>query len=68
MNNVHKDTKDLVYVMITLGTNKSGGDTAFYDGVKMTDLGIRAHVLKRIHGRIIFGPFERCFHESYIWR
>ena len=34
MNNVHKDIKDLVSVIITLGKYISGGDTVFYDGVK----------------------------------
>ena len=31
LNHVHKDTKDLVSVIITLGKNISGGDTVFYD-------------------------------------
>ena len=33
----------------------------FYDGVKTSDLGSRAHVLKHLHlhGRMIFGPFEK---------
>ena len=58
MNHVHKDSKDLVSVIITLGENISGGDTLFYNGVKTSDLGCRAHVLKHLHGRIIFSPFE----------
>ena len=33
MSHVHKDTNDLVSVIMTLGTNISGGDTVFYDGV-----------------------------------
>ena len=59
LNHVHKNSKDLVYVIITLGENISGGDTVFYDGVKTSDLGSRAHVLKILHGRMIFGPFEK---------
>ena len=39
INHVHKDTKDLVPVIITLGKNISGGDTVFYDGDKTSDLG-----------------------------
>ena len=58
LNHVNKDSKDLVYVIITLGGKKSGGDTVFYDGVKTSDLGSRAHVLKHLHGRMIFGPFD----------
>ena len=55
-------------VIINLGTNISGGYTVFYDGVKTSDLGNRAHVLKHLHGRIIFAPFEKCFHEVTLWR
>ena len=59
LNHVHKDSKGLVSVIITLGGNISGGDTVFYDGVKTSDFGSRAHVLKHIHGRMIFVPFEK---------
>ena len=34
MNHVHKDTKDLLSVIITLGKNIRGGDTMFYERVK----------------------------------
>ena len=58
LNHVHKDAKDLVSVIITLGKYISGGDTVFYDGVKSSDFGIRAHILKHLHGRMVFGPFD----------
>ena len=58
MNHVHKDGKYLVSVIITLGGNISGGDTVIYDGVKTSDLGSRSHVLKHLHGRMIFGLFD----------
>ena len=67
LNRVHKDAKDLVSVIITVGKYKSGGGTVFYDGVKTSDLGIRAHILKHLHGRMIFGPFEKVFHEGTLW-
>ena len=41
LNHVHKDSKDLVAVIITLGKNVSGVDTVFYDEVKTSDLGSR---------------------------
>ena len=63
MNNVHKYIKDLLPVIINLGKYLSGGDTVFYGRVKHTDLGKIPQVLKHLHGRIIMGPFERCFHE-----
>ena len=57
MSHVHKDTNDLLSVIITLGNNKIEGDSVFYDGVKTSDLGIRAHVLNNSHSILIFGPF-----------
>ena len=59
LNHVHKDSKDMVFVIITVGKYISGGDTVFYDGVKTSDLGSRSHILKHLHGRIIFGSFEK---------
>ena len=59
MNHVHNETKEFVSVIITLGTNISGGETMFYDRVKTSDLGNRAHVLKHLHSKMIFGPFEK---------
>ena len=49
----------MVSVIITVGKDISGGDTVFYDGVKTSDLGSRARILKHLHGRMIFGPFEK---------
>ena len=39
----------------------------FYDGLKTSDLVSRARVLKHLHGRMIFGPFERKIHEGTLW-
>ena len=64
LNHVHKDDKYLVYIIITVGKNISGVYTVFYDGVKTSDLGSRAHILKNLHGRMIFVPFENVFHEG----
>ena len=66
-NHMHKDVKDLVSVIITLGKYIIGGDTVFYDGVKSCDFGNRAHILKNSHGRMVFGPFEKVFHEGTLW-
>ena len=67
MNHVHKDTKDLLYFIITLGNNIIGGGTVFYDGVKKYDLVNIYRVLKKLHVRMIFGPFEKN-HEVTPWR
>ena len=48
-------------VIINLGTNISGGDTMFYDGVKKHDSWNISHVLKHLHGRMTFGSFENIF-------
>ena len=58
LNHVHKDSKDFVYFIITMGGNIIGGDTVFYDGVETSDLGSVSHVLKHLNGIMIFGPFR----------
>ena len=68
LNHVNNNSKYLVSVIITLGTDISVGDTFFNDGMKTSDLGSRAHILKHLHGRMIFGPFEIFFLEGTIWR
>ena len=67
LNHVHKESKDLVSVIIPVGKYISGGDTVFYNGVKISELGSRAHILKHSHGRMIFGPFEKIYHEVTLW-
>ena len=57
MNYVHNNSKDLVYVLITLGKYITEGDKVFYGKVKHTDLGEISHVLKHLHGRMIMGKF-----------
>ena len=61
MNHVHKDTKDFVSVIITADKDISRGYIVFYDGVKTSDLGNIAPILKHLYGRMIFGPFEKVF-------
>ena len=46
INNVQKDINDLLSVIIILGKIFHGGETVFYDGENMYDIGKRAHVLK----------------------
>ena len=62
LNHVHKDSKDLLSVIIILGTDVHGGETVFYDGENMNDIGKRAHVLKHSHGRCVIGYFDKFLH------
>ena len=64
---MHKDMKDLVSVIITLGKDIIGGETVFYDIVKSCDFGNRAYILKHSHGRMVFGPFEKKIHKGTLW-
>ena len=64
MNHVHKETKYIVSVIITVGKDTSGGNNVFYDGVKTSNLGSIAHIWKHLYGRMILSPFEFFFHES----
>ena len=59
LNHVHKDTKYLVSVIIKIWKVIRGWDTVFYDGVKPSDFGSIDHILKHLHGRMIFAPFEK---------
>ena len=67
LNHVHKDSKDLLSVIIILGIDVNGGETVFYDGENMNDIGKRAHVLKHSHGRCVIGSFDKILHEGSIW-
>ena len=67
LNHVHKDSKDLLSVIIILGTDVNGGETGFIYGENMNDIGKRAHVLKHSHGRCVIGSFDNFLHEGSIW-
>ena len=59
--------KDLVSAIIAMDKDIIGGDTVFYDGVKSSDFGSRTHILKHLLRRMVFGPFEKAFHEGTLW-
>ena len=59
LNHVNKYSKYLVSGIITLEADINGGDNMLYDGVKTSDLGSRAHVLKYLHERMIFSLFKK---------
>ena len=61
LNHVHKDSNELLSVIIILGKYVHGGETVFYDGEKMNYIGKRAHVLK--HG----WAFDKILYEGSIW-
>ena len=67
LNYVHKDSKDLMSVIIILGTDVHGGETVFYDGENMNDIGKRAHLLKHSHGRCVIGSFDKILHKGSLW-
>ena len=66
-NHVHKDSKDILLVIIILGTDVNGGETVFNDGKNMNDNGKIAHVLKHSHERCVIGYFDKNLHEGSIW-
>ena len=67
INHIHKDSNNLLSVIIILGTNVHGGETVFYDGDNMNDIGKRAHVLKHSHGKFVVGLFDKILYEESIW-
>ena len=58
INHVHKDSNDLLSVIIILGTNVHGGEIFFYDGVNLNEIGKRSHILKHSRGRCLVGAFD----------
>ena len=58
INHVHKDSNDILSVIIILGTYVHGGETVFNDGERMNYIGKRAHFLKHSHGRFVVGCFD----------
>ena len=67
LNNLHKDSKDLLSVIIILGKDFHGDETILYDGENKNDIGKRAHVLKNSHGRCVIGYFDEVLHEGSLW-
>ena len=67
LNHVHKDSKDLLSVIIILVTDVNGGETVFYDGENMNDIGKIAHVLKHSHRRCVIGSFDKNLDEVSLW-
>ena len=55
INNVHKDSNDVLSVIIILGTNVHVGETVFNDREKMNDIGKIAHILNHSHVRCVVG-------------
>ena len=48
-------------------TDVNGGETVFYYGENMNDIGKIAHVLKHSYGRCVIGYFDKKLHEGSIW-
>ena len=67
LNHAHKDSNNLLSLIMILGTGVHSGETVFNDGEKINDIGKRAHVLKHFHGRCVVGAFDKTLHEGSIW-
>ena len=46
LNNLHRDSNDLLSAIIILGTDVQGDETVFYDGYKMNGIVKIVHALK----------------------
>ena len=62
INHVHKYSKDILSVIIILGTYVNGGEAVFYDGDNMNDIVKKAHVLNHSHGMCVVGAFNKILH------
>ena len=63
-NTSHRDSKDLLSVIIILVTDVNGGETVFYDGLNINDIGKRAHVMKHSHGNCVIGSFDKFYMKA----
>ena len=66
-NYVHKDSNNILSVIIILGTNVHGGETVFNDGENINDIVKIAHIMKHSHGSCVVVPFDKIIHEGSIW-
>ena len=66
-NHLHKESNDILSLIIILGTDAHGGETFFYERDKMNDIGKIAYVLKHSHRRCVVGAFYKVLHEGSIW-
>ena len=64
LNNVNRDSNDLVSVIIFLGTYVNCGKKGFNDGDNMNDNGKIAHVLQHSHGRCVIGAFDKIYMKA----
>ena len=65
-NHVHRESNDLLSVIIILGANVHGGEIVLNDGDNLNDIGKRAHLLNNSHGRFVVDPFDKLLHEGSI--
>ena len=66
LTHVHRDSNDILSVIIILGTDVHSGETVFYDGDNINDIGKGSHVLKHSHGRCVIGAFNKILHRVSI--
>ena len=62
LNHVHRDSNDLLSVIIIWGTDVNGDEKNIYDGFNMNDIGKIAHALKHSHRRHVIGAFDKSLH------
>ena len=67
INHVHKDSNDLLSVIIVLGTDAHGGSKIFHYGMTRNEIGKGAHVLNYSHVRCVGGDSDKNVHEGSIW-
>ena len=61
-NNSHRNSNNLLSVIIILGTDVNGGETVFNDRDNTNAIGKGAHVLKYSHGRCVIGDCDNILH------
>ena len=65
---LHKDNDDYINAIVSIGgTNVEGGNTVYYTGTDMKNLGTKMYSIPFQHGRIQIGYFDEIIHGADKW-
>ena len=65
---LHKDEKDIISCVVTLGNVSRGGSTLYYNGIDLKSPGEPILDIPFNHGRIQIGCYSQILHEVSKWQ
>ena len=64
LNHVHKYSKDIMSVIVTLGPVVNGGENVLLNGITMDEIVKISNVINNSHVRCVLGAFEKFYMRS----